>query len=524
MLFIVEYFRVFKMKKIPVAIVALLTSGSMAAQNIYQMEQVSSNDLTGTARYVGMGGAMSALGADISVMGTNPAGIALFRRSDIAASLSVVSQQKGEKFDGKSPTHVSFDNIGFVFASQYNTDAVVRFFNFGFNYNKRKNMNQLLSAGMEDPAGGMSQLWQLADMNYDWGGVDKSTPLARGAYRLGLIREDGVDEQGYKKYVSDYYSNANIYKSATWGGIQQYDFNFSTNLLDRFYLGMTIGFYNVDYKSYAIYDESLDDGDKMVEPSYLTNETAISGNGFDVKFGGIVRPFEDSPFRIGFSVATPIFYSLKTRSYATLSWDGYDYGMDNSYKYNIRSPWRFGLSLGHTIGNFLALGAEYEYADYGSTKVSYDSYYDDGWEAWTEETNDRALNNEAKRYLKGVSSFKIGAEARVADGFYLRAGYNYVQSPIEKDAYYNQYINSASLDYSTSTAYMNLSDINRFTCGIGMRGKHLYADFAYQYQKQSGQFYAFTSQWPYDNLPNELPATKINLDKHQVVFTLGYKF
>ena len=55
----------------------LLISAPLIAQDIYRMESFTANDLNGTARFVGMGGAMGALGADISVMGTNPAGIGL---------------------------------------------------------------------------------------------------------------------------------------------------------------------------------------------------------------------------------------------------------------------------------------------------------------------------------------------------------------------------------------------------------------------------------------------------------------
>ncbi len=53
----------------------------MTAQETYQDTKMVNNDLNGTARYVGMGGAMEALGADISTISSNPAGIGLFRRS-----------------------------------------------------------------------------------------------------------------------------------------------------------------------------------------------------------------------------------------------------------------------------------------------------------------------------------------------------------------------------------------------------------------------------------------------------------
>ena len=43
----------------------LMTSMAAAAQETYQDAKLTAPQLTGTARYVGMGGAMEALGADI---------------------------------------------------------------------------------------------------------------------------------------------------------------------------------------------------------------------------------------------------------------------------------------------------------------------------------------------------------------------------------------------------------------------------------------------------------------------------
>ncbi len=40
----------------------------------------------------------------------------------------------------------------------------------------------------------------------------------------------------------------------------------------------------------------------------------MTGSGVDAKFGVIVRPFEESPLRLGLSVTTPTLYSLETNS------------------------------------------------------------------------------------------------------------------------------------------------------------------------------------------------------------------
>ena len=134
------------------ALAAVLPS---AAQDTYEGAKLMTSDLNGTARYVGMGGALEALGADISVMSTNPAGIGLFRHSTFQGSLSLNTQQDAVKFGETSKTHVSFDQAGFVYASQMDRRS---FINLGFNYHKSRNFNQILSAANSLRRGSLNQV------------------------------------------------------------------------------------------------------------------------------------------------------------------------------------------------------------------------------------------------------------------------------------------------------------------------------------------------------------------------------
>ena len=102
------------MKKLYIAAFALAAVLPVAAQDTYESGRLLMNDLNGTARYVGMGGAMEALGADISTISTNPAGIGLFRHSTVSISAGLVSQQDAKEFDGKNGTKMSFDQLGFI--------------------------------------------------------------------------------------------------------------------------------------------------------------------------------------------------------------------------------------------------------------------------------------------------------------------------------------------------------------------------------------------------------------------------
>ena len=88
-----------EMKKIVLfSAIALLAANTANAQETYENAKLANQDLNGTARYVGMGGAMDALGADLSTISSNPAGIGIFRHSTVNASFGFVSQQDGKSF------------------------------------------------------------------------------------------------------------------------------------------------------------------------------------------------------------------------------------------------------------------------------------------------------------------------------------------------------------------------------------------------------------------------------------------
>ena len=80
-----------------------------------------------------------------------------------------------------------------------------------------------------------------------------------------------------------------------------------------------------------------------------------------------------------------------------------------------------------------------------------------------------------------------------------------------KDAY------SALSLYSTRTDFNNTESKNTFTFGLGYRGSVIYADLAYKYDMYKSNFYAFD-----DNI--DLPATKVDNERHQLLLTVGARF
>ena len=95
------------LKKIFFAALVVASAMPVAAQETYENAKIIGEDLNGTARYVAMGGAMDALGADLSTMSSNPAGIGLFRRNNISLSFGLVSQSTPAAVSSRSSTSAS---------------------------------------------------------------------------------------------------------------------------------------------------------------------------------------------------------------------------------------------------------------------------------------------------------------------------------------------------------------------------------------------------------------------------------
>ena len=531
------------MKKL-LAVCGLVCALTANAQDAYDVSRIMGSDLNGTARFVGMGGAMSALGGDISVMGTNPAGIAIYRRNDFALSFGLNNTGTESNFNGnvmnEDRTKASFDQIGFVYSYKAGNVTPLRFINFGFNYHKSKDFNKLFSMG--GMLNGFSQSWQMAhEMNWYNDVLDASGKyVASYSYFSDseYFKKNLLDvENPYKKYWGklpvlgvmgaitglvdwpegetgmigwDGYSNR--YYSEEKGGINQYDFSVAFNVEDRFYLGFALGLYDLSYQRFTSYTEELND-DFGEDNGYYTldNVYSMEGAGADFKVGAILRPFEESPFRIGLAIHTPTFYDLSESYNATLTTDIYYY--EDSYKqtlsdyldpsylnydYRLRTPWKFNVSAGTTFEGLVAVGAEYEYQNYKTAKM--------------EDMDGFTLGGESsfKQNLKGVHTLRLGMEARLAPQFSLRAGYNYSSSAFKKDTY------RILSTYGTQTEYNNTLDQNTFTFGLGYRGSVVYADLAYKYDMYKSNFY------PFDDI--DLPATKVDNSRQQLLFTFGAQF
>ncbi|WP_455592619.1 OmpP1/FadL family transporter [Bacteroides sp.] len=524
-------------KKLTFVAGLLVAAASLSAQTVYDGAKLTDRDLNGTARFVGMGGAMGALGGDISTIGTNPAGIGVYRSNDFMTSFGFSSYGTESKYLGKSfnsnRIQGSFDNIGFVFASKIGNQTPLRYVNFGFNYHKAKSFYKNMEMGGN--LGNYSQTFSMAEQAggiFDWpknpfndpnGEIGWLSAVGYEGYLLNL--RPGTDDQ----YLGMYNGADAHFRSQERGGIDQYDFNVSFNINDRVYLGLTIGAYAVDYRKYTYYSEAYT-GVDAPQNYNLQGWNKVRGSGFDIKFGTIIRPFEYSPFRIGLAVHTPTFYNLDYKTSVYLesdvlnaetgkidqwSVDSRDYlngGGDMIQQFRLQTPWVFNGSLGYTVGKSLALGAEYEYKDYSSMKFRDAEGYADSYSFVNSKTSE----------LKGVHTIRLGAEYKVIPEFAVRAGYNYSTAAFHTNAFKDLPFNSIQTD----TDFANTKAMSNYTLGIGYRGSMFYADLAYKFSTYKEDFFPFTNpQFVNDEFDPGLPhVTKVTNTRSQVLFTLGLRF
>ena len=130
-----------------------------------------------------------------------------------------------------------------------------------------------------------------------------------------------------------------------------------------------------------------------------------------------------------------------------------------------------------------------------------------------------AMNDHIKKTLKGVSTFKVGAEYKPDKDLALRIGYNYVSPMYVKDAFRGVDVWSLGNYNSSSTEYVNWESTHRLTVGLGFNlGSGFKLDAAYQYSAQKGQFLPFSGSDD-DNIPAQ---QKVSFNRNQWMMSLTY--
>lgn len=531
------------MRRIGITIAALALCGGVAfSQGMIEALKLGQTELQGTARYMGMSGAFGALGGDISAMSSNPAGLAVYRTSEVVTTINLSSTKAktdwlGEKMDN-GRTRFNFDNIAYVGYFPTGRDAGLISWNAGFSYNRVKNFNRHYYMRRNGTNYDTSLSDYMATRAY---GIPFSDIQGAGAYDktndwLSVLGYAGgiIDHDGDNVYVSpfgDWDANGgwnpygidemmlNVRES---GGIDQYNIAFGLNFSDIFLFGATFTITDINYELSSSYDEFFDvPGNDF----FLDNGLITDGSGYGFNVGAIVRPADF--LRFGFAYNSPTWYNM-TDSYlgeanssllnsdfpegSVLETQNTPKGAYTDYEY--RAPDKFLFSAAAIIGTYGLISVDYEMTNYKNMKmydhrgVVTDYYYD--------------VNNDISSNLRNASTVRIGAEAKVTPQFSIRAGGSFTTSAM-KDPMKNG--NVEVFTTGTIPHYTIDKGKSSFSVGLGYRfTPQFYTDIACVYTMYKEDAYAFSSIIEGgEKLITAQPAS-LKTNRTQASLTVGYKF
>jgi hypothetical protein len=480
------------MKKLAAILICLSAGLTTFAQNSGDVLRYSRIYYSGTARFVGTGGAYGALGADISALTVNPAGIGLYQGSEftftLAPSVDGVTTDYLGRLSTSNVTSFGMGNVGFVFTVKPQGTAPLYNFNFGFAMNRQNDLNSEFY--MAGPNHSSSILNVYTDkLNNNRNLLPGDFPFDIGpAYDAWLIYYDTLTNQ----YTSDQ-PHGGSYQSKqvrTYGSINEFDISMGGNVGDKLYFGLTFGIPFIRYTENSSYSE-VDNGDSIpyFESMVYNYHLDTRGTGFVIKGGVIYRPTDW--LRIGVAVHTPTWYpnmhdywyTSTTAYYENKSWDNTKLSPNGEYYYYMRTPFRAIGSIAFVIGKYGLISGEYEYVNYSQGKLNSSGY------AYS------TVNDEIKNSFQSWGNIRGGMEWRIWD-FRLRAG----------AAYYSNPYTTSGLDGSR----LSISG------GFGYRTKHFFTDVTYQWGQSKEQYYLY-------NYEGMKPSTN-TYTSNTVLTTVGFRF
>lgn len=476
------------MKKLFIFAWGIFLSFTALGQNMEDAVRFSNKIGLGSARVSAMNGAFTALGGDPSSISINPAGIGVFRKSEISIT-PFIANYSVSSFTKADNTQFRLGELSTVF-SYFPPGKYWKNINFGFNYIRLNNFKQNIHQAALNSEKSMTDVF--AAQGYEFNGnevfiipSDKLPEFAKLAWETYLINSN---EKGYYSAISyiDKEGNiigepVNIYKSTYQEGwSSEYNFSVGANYRDKFYIGACLGIQDIDFEENIDYREI---GNADVEKSgfdqfVLDQYRSIRGVGANLKLGMIYRPIPE--IRIGFSIHTPTYYNMNYEAKNGIkSWfKKIENNVEKTvfrdkaaelqeYEFDMTTPWRINLGLATVIEQRAIVSLDYGYAEYSGIrfKNASDNY------------NYHVENNDLKHGLTGVHHLNFGTEFRLTSVFSLRAGYGLISTP-----------------YKTEKNENNYNVRQSIAAGFGINFGSFYMDMAYMYKfmKDQSVFFSYT--------------------------------
>jgi hypothetical protein len=473
-----------------------------------------------TARVQGIGGAQVSLGGDISLAGSNPAGLGFFNKSVFSITPSLNFHNADGIYNGRLntsfKTNVNLPNMGVVLNNTIGDIPNNKFkggsfaisatrindFNQQYFYAAPSKGSSIMDSFVEDARFSLDQGSSLSD-------------LAQSAYDTYLIDTDiksTVVNGQTEEVVVDYHKTVNGSEPMqsesvkTKGGQNQLNFAWGGNYNDQVYFGGGIGVQTIRYKRERYFSEKdffysgTNSNYQPLNNIVVSDELSLDGTGINATFGMIVRPVNF--LTLGIAYTSPTYFAMRSEYgfNMTADWNNFQYNSETllnvktsespiiATDYNIKTPSK--LAVGGTLflGKKGFISGDVELVDYQSMLLQS-----------ADVEVDLSFDNQTilKQYGQ-VINYKVGAEFRL-DDFRFRGGY----------AYYGDPYKNGTIDRSRSN----------LTFGAGLRQRDFFVDLAVV------RTFFDESYSPYRmNSISDQPMVQINNNNTSVSATVGLNF
>jgi hypothetical protein len=504
------------MKKL-VLIIILGSSLTTYAQDPEDALRLSWFNPSGTARSNALGGAMGSLGGDLSANHINPAGLGLYKSSEILLTPKFLVQNNNFSYRGSNSTsndsRSSFGSIGIVLAegkkvNNWTSTA------FSITFNQLADFSNHVSFAGQNNFSSLSEkyleelIYNKADTNGALSNYIFGSSLAYRTYLIDTTANAKGAVTGYQSLVPISTGVKQNYDAVTSGSYNELAFGWGGNMEDKLYLGASFVMPMINYSKTLYYSET----DATSNPNndfagFSINEQFSSkGFGIGAKFGIIYKP---EPFlRVGFSLHTPQLISFKdylsvnmttnTEKYAgtqAASSDDLNNGYPGEREYTVSTPLKTIFSTSYFFASpskpTLPLGfisADLEWVNYAGTRF-YSNTYDQESTSYY-----NTLNSNIKSIYKNNLNIKIGSEIKLDGNWMARAGVAYYGTPYNDESIKaSRFVVSGGIGYRTNRHFIDFTVISSST-----------KDAIFPYRLV------------------DKPNTFANMTNNQLIFNIGY--
>lgn len=414
------------MKKTIITIIMLLSVVTAFAQGSDDARLFSQTFYHGTAKALGMGNALGAVGGDMTSVCINPAGMGLYRSNEVTASLNLLDNIHSSTYYGETTNantlRLNIPNLGYVNAKQRSNYRKLRFTQFGIGLTRTNDFNfHSFAQGINPTSSKIDNYLQQID-NLSPSEIADAFPMdIYPAWETYLI-------DIYQDSIGDYYSSpvpqGNIIQSQEKifkGRSEEWTFAGSANYSERFFIGASIGLQHVKRKGTRVIEESLPEGAHVSDFNQwsYTEEISTKGIGLNAKIGFIYHA--NRWLRLGAAFHSPTVFKLdetwQTETESQINWVTRKYiSLESHYEYTFISPLKWVGSMAFIIGQQGLVSLDAEYSNYGAARFQANDF------------DYSATNDETRNTYGRTLNFRIGSEWRLSNAF-LRIGGAYYGSP-----------------------------------------------------------------------------------------------